>query len=284
MNNSRTNEDPSGEAPSGGVTDDLFGDAGGVAPQVDGLASVSELTANSMSNPGITGNVKTAKSAKSNQQSSASSLNAATPERHSLGHVLVPLMKGVVYKDADSQRWESLLTLQPRIQDHVAVLGLELILDEAEGYAFLRSKAVEEGDDDLPRLTVKRALSFPVSLLIALLRKRLVEFDVTGGDTRLVLSRAEIVDLLRLFLPDTSNEAKLIDQVDTHIKKVIDLGFLRKMKAGSSGAEKEERFEVKRIIRAFVDAQWLSEFDERLAEYVAKVRGDVADDTTGADS
>ncbi len=199
-------------------------------------------------------------------------------ERHVLGRALVPLMKGVVYKDADSRAWDTLLNLQPRVQDHVAVLGLELMLDEAEGYAFLRTRDVEADDDALPRLMIKRALSFPVSLLIALLRKRLVEFDVAGGETRLVLTRNEIVDLLRLFLPDTSNEAKLIDQVDTHIRKVLDLGFLRKMKASSS-ADKEERFEVKRIIRAFVDAQWLSEFDERLVEYAAQLRGD----TMGAD-
>jgi len=209
---------------------------------------------------------------------------AESLERHTLGRVLVPLMKGVVYKDADAQRWESLLNLQPRVQDHVAVLGLELILDEVEGYAFLRTRTVEDNEDEFPRLTVKRALSFPVSLLIALLRKRLVEFDVSGGDTRLVMTRNEIVDLLRLFLPDTSNEAKLIDQVDTHIRKVIDLGFLRKMRAGSS-SDKEERFEVKRIIRAFVDAQWLSSFDERLAEYSAQLHGETAsedDDQTPA--
>jgi len=201
------------------------------------------------------------------------STEAESAERHTLGRVLVPLMKGVVYQEADSQRWDSLLTLQPRVQDHVAALGLELVLDEAEGYAFLRTKVVEDGEDDFPRLMTKRALSFPVSLLVALLRKRLVEFDVAGGETRLVLTRNEIVDLLRLFLPDTSNEAKLIDQVDTHIKKVIDLGFLRKMKV-SSNADKQERYEVKRIIRAFVDAQWLSAFDQRMAEYAAQLRGD----------
>ena len=30
-----------------------------------------------------------------------------------------------------------------------------------------------------------------------------------------------LVDMLRLFLPDTSNEARLIDQVDMHIKKIV---------------------------------------------------------------
>lgn len=194
-------------------------------------------------------------------------------ERNKLGNVLVPLMKGIVYEEADAKRWESLLVLQPRVQDHVSVLGLELILDEAEGYAFLCSRQSDDDSDEIPRLMAKRALSFPVSLLIALLRKRLVEFDVASGDTRLVLTRDDIVDMLRLFLPDSSNEAKLIDQIDTHIRKVIELGFIRKMKPGSS-ADKQDRFEVKRIIKAFVDGQWLSSFNDRLAEYAAHVRSD----------
>lgn len=205
-------------------------------------------------------------------------------ERNNLGNVLVPLMKGIVYEEADVKRWESLLALQPRVQDHVSVLGLELILDEAEGYAFLRSRQSGDDTDDMPRLMAKRALSFPVSLLIALLRKRLVEFDVSGGDTRLVLTRDDIVDMLRLFLPDNSNEAKLIDQIDTHIRKVIDLGFIRKMKA-SGTADKQDRFEVKRILKAFVDAQWLASLNDRLEEYAAHIRDEeisINDPTVGS--
>ena len=194
-------------------------------------------------------------------------------DQHVLGRVLVPLMKGVIYKDSDAERWDSLLRLQARVQDHITVLGLELHLDEAEGYAFLRTREVDEDSDELPRLMTRRALSFPVSLLLALLRKRLAEFDAVGGDTRLVLTRDELVDMLRLFLPDTSNEARLIDQVDTHIKKIVELGFLRKMKVTDS-SDKLDRFEVKRLIRAFVDAQWLSSFDERLAEYAEQLKGD----------
>ncbi len=51
-----------------------------------------------------------------------------------------------------------------------------------------------------------------------------------GGGTRLVLSRDEMVELVRVFLPDASNEARLMDQVDSHINKVVELGFLRRMK------------------------------------------------------
>ncbi len=197
---------------------------------------------------------------------------AENSDPHDLSSAVVPLLKGVIYQEGDPDLWNALLGLQARVRDYVAVLGLELVLDEAEGYAFLRSRAVS-GDDTatkLPRLVVRRPLSFPVSLLLALLRKKLAEFDAGGGDTRLVLSRDDMVELIRVFLPESSNEAKLIDQVDTHLNKIVDLGFLRRLKQQSG---QTQMFEVRRIIKAFVDAQWLAEFDERLAAYLALLQG-----------
>lgn len=181
-----------------------------------------------------------------------------------LSALAITLLKGVIYREGDERLWAVLLNLQARVRDYMAVIGLELVLDEAEGYAFLRSKADDESEaDKLPRLVARRPLSFPVSLLLALLRKKLAEFDAGGGDTRLVLSRDEIVDLIRVFLPDSSNEARLIDQIETHINKVVELGFLRKLKAAGGPAG----FEVRRILKAFIDAQWLADFDARLASY-----------------
>lgn len=183
-----------------------------------------------------------------------------------LSALVILLLKGVIYQEADAGLWNALLNLQPRVRDYVAVLGLELMLDEAEGYSFLRSR--QESEDDaapkLPRLVARRPLSFPVSLLLALLRKKLAEFDASGGDTRLVLSRDEVVELVRVFLPESSNEAKLIDQIETHLNKIVELGFLRRLKPGTGQAAV---FEVRRILKAFVDAQWLADFDARLAAY-----------------
>ena len=192
----------------------------------------------------------------------------------SLPRVLVGLMKGVVYREGDAPLWQDLLGLQARVRDYVAVLGLELILDEAEGYAFLRTRPVPDGEPDLPRLVQRRALSFPVSLLLALLRKKLAEFDAGGseGGSRLILSRDEVAELIRVFLPSGSNEAKLIDQVETHLNKIIELGFVRRLKAPGG----DQAFEVRRLLKAFVDAQWLAEFDQRLAGYRAQLGGQVA--------
>jgi hypothetical protein len=180
-----------------------------------------------------------------------------------LSEVVVPLLKGVLYMEDNPALWSALLDLQFRVRDYVAVLGLELMLDEAEGYAYLRSLPEDEDPDSpkRPRLVARRQLSFPVSLLLALLRKKLAEFDARGGDTRLILSRDEIVELIRVFLPEGTNETRLIDQVGTHLNKVADLGFVRRLRGQA------DMFEVRRILKAFVDAQWLAEFDQRLADY-----------------
>lgn len=191
-----------------------------------------------------------------------------------LSALVILLLKGVIYQEADAGLWNALLNLQARVRDYVAVLGLELMLDEAEGYAFLRSRQ-ERGDDAaprLPRLVARRPLSFPVSLLLALLRKKLAEFDASGGDTRLVLTRDEIVELIRVFLPESSNEARLIDQIETHLNKIVELGFLRRLKASAANQGGQAAvFEVRRILKAFVDAQWLADFDARLATYQAQI-------------
>jgi len=109
-------------------------------------------------------------------------------------------------------------------------------------------------------------------LLLALLRKKLAEFDAGGGHDaaagRLVLSRDDIVELIRVFLPDTSNEVRLMDRVDRDINKIVELGFLRRLKPQPG---QPPAFEVRRILKAFVDAQWLAEFDARLAAYQAEL-------------
>ncbi len=184
-----------------------------------------------------------------------------------LSPLLIGLFKGVLYREDDASAWQTLLEQQTGVRDYIQLLGLDLMLDEAEGYAYLQQS--QQADDTqtaaLPRLIPRRQLSYPVSLLLALLRKRLAEFDASSGDARLILSREQLVEMLRLFLPDGSNEVRLIDRIDSHITKVVELGFLRKLRG-----QQDTLYEVQRILKAFVDAQWLNEFDQRLAEYATQ--------------
>jgi hypothetical protein len=195
--------------------------------------------------------------------------------------VVTSLMKGVVYRDAHERVWRQLLQLQAQVRDYVAVIGLTVVIDEAEGYAFLRSRPEDpDAAEDAPappRLIARRSLSFHVSLLLALLRKKLAEFDAGNSDTRLMLTRDQIVEMVRLFLPATSNEARLVDQIDSYLAKAVELGFLRQVRG------QDALFEVRRILKAFVDGQWLADFDQRLAEYAAQLDGPGGDPDPGQD-
>ncbi len=191
----------------------------------------------------------------------------ATGRADPLSPVLIGLFRGVLYQEQSPDLWQALLQLQPRVRDHAAVFGLELVLDEAEAYAYLRQRPAGEGEPDLPRLVQRRQLGYAVSLLLALLRKKLAEHDAAGGDTRLILSRTQVVDLMQLFLPAGTNEARVVDRIDADINRVVELGFLRRLRG------QDDRFEVRRILNAFVDAQWLSDLEQRLAEYRAFASG-----------
>jgi Domain of unknown function (DUF4194) len=185
-----------------------------------------------------------------------------------LSLAVVQLMKGVVYADSHERAWNHLMQLQPQVRDYVAVLGLQIVVDESEGYAYLRQRPADEDEaQQVPRLVPRRALSFHVSLLLALLRKKLAEFDAQGGDTRLMITRDQMTEMIRVFMPATSNEARLFDQLDAHINKAVELGFLRVVKNA------EQTYEVRRILKAFVDGQWLADFATKMAAYEALLAG-----------
>ncbi|MEU6176905.1 DUF4194 domain-containing protein [Streptomyces coeruleorubidus] len=190
------------------------------------------------------------------------------PQPYTISLPVNQLLKGPVFRDQHEPAWDALVHLSARVKDYVEVMGLRVVIDEMEGYAFLQSMpddedAVRDPRMAPPRLIPRRSLSYPVSLLIVLLRKRLAEFDAGADGTRLMITRDEIVELIRTFLPAGSNEARLVDQIDGHISKAVDLQFLRRARG------QEQLFEVQRIIKAFVDGQWLADFETNLAQYAA---------------
>lgn len=184
-----------------------------------------------------------------------------------LPSVLVALLKGVVYREQAPEVWREMATLQATARDHLKLLDLELLIDEAEGYAYLRQSDAESApaEETAPRLIPKRPLSYPVSLVLVLLRKRLALHDAQGGDTRLVLTSGQIVEMMRTFLPAAPNEARLVDQIQRHIGRVEELGFLRRLK------DDESVYEVRRILRAFVNADRLAELETTYREHAERM-------------
>ena len=178
-----------------------------------------------------------------------------------VARAIIRLMQGVVYREADEDTWLTLERSGAGVRDHFATIGVDVVIDDVEGYGYLRSRSEVDGEEALPRLVRRRALTYNVSLLLVLLRKRLVEFETAGAEGRLVLSTDQIVDLLRVFQAESTNDARVVDQVERTIGKAAELGFLRQLR-GQSG-----QWEVRRILKAYVDAETLSDFSAKLLEY-----------------
>lgn len=183
-------------------------------------------------------------------------------------NVLIALLKGIVYSHQE-EIWNTLILPENErdVRNYFADIHLDLIIDKSEGYAYLKQQqtSADEGENEQEtpmKLIRRRVLTFHVSLLCLLLRKHLIENDQTGESTRAILSREEINSQMKLYMKESTNEAVVNKQIDAAIKKVEDEGFLRRMKT------EQEQYEVNRIIKAFVNADQVSEWLERYKEYV----------------
>ncbi len=183
-----------------------------------------------------------------------------------LSPVVIQLFKGPVYRDTHEAQWEALLKQRAQTADYVAVLGLRVEVDETNGYAYLASLPDNDETAALPRLIKRHKLPFHTSLLLALLRKRLAEFDTDSTQGQLVVSVDQITEMMRLYLPDATNETKVQRDIDININRVKELGFLRPLRNTS------DEYEVRQIIRAFIDGQFLSDLDAQLDVYLDGLR------------
>ncbi len=192
-----------------------------------------------------------------------------TEEEHqpSISPIIIHLLKGILFRNQHPLLWNDLVELQSQILDYVEVIGLDLEIDDAEGYAWLTQTIPDEDEKQpLPRLIARRPLSYPISLLCVLLRKKMAEADSSGAETRVIVSREELSNAMQVFMPEKSNEAQIAASINATINKVAELGFLRKLKNDN------ESLEVQRIIIALVDADWTADFNEKLGKYQEHVQ------------
>ena len=61
---------------------------------------------------------------------------------------------------------------------------------------------------------------------------------------------------------------EVVDQAEATIRKAADFGFLRQLRGQG------DHWEVRRILKAYVDAQTLSDFAAKLREYAGSAAGD----------
>lgn len=170
---------------------------------------------------------------------------------------LVTLLREVVVK-GESQVWNTITERRGEIGDYMAKIGLYLVVDEENGYAYLK----QSEESGLPKLVRRVPLSFPMSLFLVMLRSEINEFDAAHGDSCLVVEKAKILSHMRRYYGKITDEVKFENKINALITKAEDMKFLEPVKGG------DEAYEVKPILRSFIDADWLAQFNDALDLYM----------------
>lgn len=171
---------------------------------------------------------------------------------------LIDLLQGVVRKEENAEVWNTIRSQQFRIDEYMEKIGLSLVIDDDGGFAFLKQRE----DDALPHLVKKQPLTFRMSLFLALLRNEINEYDSGSGEGSLVVREEDMVRRMKPYFPDVSDEVKFTNSIDRCFSKAKEMKILVPVK------DNEYEYEVQPVLRRFIDAAWLSEFNKQLSLYM----------------
>ena len=172
--------------------------------------------------------------------------------------MLINLLQGVVRKEDNAEIWNTIRSQQFRIDEYMEKIGLSLVIDDEGGFAFLKQR----DDDVLPHLVKKQPLTFRMSLFLALLRNEINEYDSGSAEGALVIREEEMVRRMKPYFPDVSDEVKFTNSIDRCFSKALEMKILVPVK------DNEYEYEVQPVLRRFMDAEWLSEFNRQLDKYM----------------
>jgi hypothetical protein len=178
--------------------------------------------------------------------------------------LLIKLLQSIVYDD-DKAIWNDVIAFQQQIRSYFAVMGIELILNEQEGFAYLSQPDNVEGEVvQVPRLVRRMPISYEVTLLCVVLREALEEFDIKNTDARkLFLTSKEIKDRIELFFGDKSDKVKLLERLDVYINTAASLGFLKEIDVRSHDAQ-NKTYEARRVLKSKINNEKLEEIRAKM--------------------
>jgi hypothetical protein len=175
--------------------------------------------------------------------------------------IVVKLLKGTI-EYLDKSTWEDLLKYKMELNSFFPQLGLTLILDEDDGYAYLKQIL---SDDDSAEVTwfQRRSFTYEESIMLVLFRELMAEFEVSESSAReLIKRRREIKDYSELFFKEDASRVKFLKEIDRLIDKAEENGFLQLME--DSDIKNEQKFRIKKIIKEKVNSEMLEQFEEQL--------------------
>ena len=174
----------------------------------------------------------------------------------------VALLRGTVY-GSDERLWAQMLTNRAALETYVGQIGLVLVVDEAApGIAYLRQRDDDESPDAGPTLLRQTRLSYGQTVLCVLLRDEYRRYeDGATPDQRCVATEAAMLDQWAGFFPADTGEKKLLTNLRNGLKRLAEIGFVRKLKSS------DPSWEVLPILKARITVDVLEQLREQLARH-----------------
>lgn len=177
--------------------------------------------------------------------------------------VFIKLLKGPI-EYVEVSAWEKLIQYKTELIGFLRQLGLLLVLDENDGYAYI-THAQQEDEETGVSWMQRRALSYEESTLLVLLREMMSEFELSEATQReLIKKRREIKEYIELFYKQNASRVKLLKEIDRLINRIEELGFLQLVEDNEK--IDEQRFRIRKIIKAKVGSDFLEEFYNQLLQ------------------
>jgi hypothetical protein len=174
-----------------------------------------------------------------------------SPEMYPWSLAAVRLLQGVVYAE-EEKVWNLVLGSKSPLQSYFSQLGLLLIVDESEGFAFLRQFEEDEypaGQAALPKLFRRVPMNYGATLLCVLLRDLLRQFEEEEVDNeRCLVETTKLLADWKNFFPIDQDEVQKQKELRSALRKLEDLKLVRKF------GDEPETWEVRRILKARLPA------------------------------
>jgi hypothetical protein len=181
--------------------------------------------------------------------------------------VFIKLLKGPV-EYIEKSAWENLIQYKIELAAFLRQLGLTLVLDEQDGYAYVKHSVSEEADRSINWIQ-RRALTYEESIMLVLLREMMAEFEIGEATVReLSKKRRDIKEYAEMFFKEKASRVRFLKDIDRLIDKAEENGFLDKTE--NHDIADEQKFRIKKVIKAKVTSEHLDAFYQQLLKVKEK--------------
>jgi hypothetical protein len=194
--------------------------------------------------------------------------------------VIIKLLKqGVLYGE-EQKDFAIVQKYEKQISNYFAQIGVGFVVDNENDMAYLLQKQYKQDTTDeklqgLPNLMSIISLTYYQTLMCVVVRGALLSSEqkgIRGEDYKHTVTGKDLKDSYEKLVVEKNDktkqrEGKGKEDIQGLIDKMVELSFLSKVGEHKAGADETNFYEIKRIIKARINAEKLQEIKEKFNQF-----------------